>query len=490
MEKSLSKKSFFSSKNFPFFNYLLNREQKLALLLAIGLYVIIYIIIKATYGIPVVHPDTGSYVLSAQTNTFNGYRPIGYSWFISYFHSINSAFEAIFVWQFFLNALANLALIFTIKYFFKPKNWLFYTFAALLIFSPSVLYCTNYVMSDSIFNTLTIVYITSSLWLIHKPQTINVLLHLIVLFLVINVRYTALFYPIISSIILIVQARKKYLYAIIALLPIFLLIKIYSDIRAQTRELYGFHEFSGFSGWALANNVVSIIPYIDLQPEQFRDPELKFIHQVITSYPDTIYTPEQVRTTQFMWSQTYPGKRILAQFIRTKSFKYQKAWIYSGIKFKEYGKILIKEYPWLYTKHFLFPNFKQLFVGFDINLKETYEPNELNINYFNSESEDYTYPSPFFHKLNGIRKISTPILWILFIIGLTYLFWKRKNNTSEENKALIFILSFFILFTGFSVVAHPINNFRYLIPVYFVLCLIPIIALNKAVNKENTLALK
>lgn len=474
-------KKFHSSDSF--ISYLTEKNQKLELLAMLALYILVFVSIQITYPYPAVTADTGNYILSAKTSIINGYRPMGYSWLIQLFHLFSENIKAIFIGQFIINCIAQLSFIFSVKYFFQLKNIPLYLFSLLFILSPSIIFCTNYIMSDSIFNSLTLLYLTTALWIIKHPNLVNTIFHFIVLYLTINVRYAALFYPILSIVIFILHSKKNKLFIAVALVPLLIGTIIYFDTKSTIKKTYDIEQFSAFGGWALANNAVSIIPHIYLEPEEIENEDSRLIHKIITRFPDSTYSHKHINATDFMWKKNFPGKNVLYHIQRESKLRYTQAWMLTGNKFKIYGSFLIKNYPIEYFKYYIFPNCKQLFYSYKVPNVKKYVPSNLSKGYFNLQFDRYDYKYSFLHKLNPIRKIFIPLLWILFFGSIVVLFKKKLIFKNEQTLLLLFLLIFFLTYVGFSIIAHPINNFRYLIPIYCIQLLTPIIVLNKTLRK-------
>jgi len=158
-------------KKSEFFIFLKEKQQKRELLLFVVVYVALFILIRFAYPYPDTFPDTGNYVLCAENMEIGGYRPIGYSWFLNFFHKISSSVHFVFVAQFLFNVIATLFLLFTIKFFFHPaKNYIYLIAAFLVILCPTALYLTNYLMSDSVFTSLTLIWTATAIWLMHRKN--------------------------------------------------------------------------------------------------------------------------------------------------------------------------------------------------------------------------------------------------------------------------------------------------------------------------------
>lgn len=477
-----------------FLHYLSEKQQKIDLLFFLVAYIIIYIFLYVTYPYPPGTADSGSYILSAMTMKPNGFRPIGYSWFLNFFHQFSHHIKFLPFSQYLLNCVATLFFLFTIKYFFNPKKAIFYVFSFFLIFSPSIIFCTNYIMSDSVFNTLTLLYITTGFWIIKKKNGFMLLLHLAILYLAFNVRYVAVFYLVVLPIILIIYHRRnKWIIIPSVVIPLLLGVIHYQSTKNTMRKLFGINTYSGFSGWALANNAVSMIPHINLNPDEIEDEELRMIHNIITLYPDSVYHHRYINGTSFIWKKEFAGKRVLFYNMQNKKMNYVKAWIYTGEQFQKYGLFLIKKYPLKFFRYFIFPNMTKIFVTYNIFDPTLFEPYDVMIQYY-GVTDKYEYKFKIFSSLFLIRRMGTFLLWCIFFGSIILLILKRKDIDLQgtQKQILFFILVFIFLYLAFSILTHPINNYRYLIPLFALQLCVPGIILNEVLkirdNKQNIIS--
>ena len=456
-----------------FLQFLKEREQLINLLFIGGAFLIIGIAFYLLHPYPEFTADSGDYLLSAKTKRIGGYRPIGYSWFLSFFHGFSETTTGFYVGQYLLHALATTVFLMSIKYFFAPqKKWFFYGFCILVIASPSAIYMTNYIMSDTIFNTMTLFWITTGLW-VNKSEnkfinTSIIILHIICLYLAFNVRYTGIFYPLISALWFIWSAKNRMIGFALAFLPLLVGITIYNSTKKTMAETLGINTFSGFSGWALANNASAIIPYIDLKPEEIRDRENKFVHSIVVQFPDSVFDQKQIIRTAFMWDNKFPGKQVLYRVKQSSQLGYVQSWVKTGQMLGNYAKFLIKKYPGKFFKHFLWMNIKQIFVPFDYPRLRNYKPEKQQKEWFHLDFEEKPRTIHFMGAIQPITNIGHYISWILFILTVLFVAIKFKwlNMNEEQKKILFFILAFSAGFLGLSVLSHPINNFRYLTPMH------------------------
>lgn len=464
-----------------------DKENKTDLLVFLALNIVLYAIIKWAYPYMFCHPDSGAYISSAVTNEIIGYRPSGYAWFLQWAHAIRPGFSTLFTCQFLLNFIAQLVLLFTVKSFFKLNRVTSYLLGGFLFIAPALLLSINYIMSDSLFHALTIIYLTTLLWILKKPHLLTWVVHFAVMYYAIEVRYSALIYPVLSAITIFYYYRKRGLYKLIAVLPVILLLSIYTATKKQNLKEFGVDKFSPFSGWTLANNVSSILPYIDLQPKDIEDEEIQLIHAFFRNYPDSIYSKENVKATVFMWLNDKALKQYLYYTLEQRNVSYIEGWMRAGEEFSRYGKYMIKKYPWLYTKHYLFQNFLNAFGTYRLKQPIEAEYDEITRTYYNLDVEKYTFKHNIFLSINGVRNIIQPILLTIFLLSVVVFFVKRKlfGFTPLQLSLLYCLLLFLVCYVGFGFLSHPINNFRYLMPIYFVKVFFPVVIIAKLIERRK-----
>lgn len=471
-------------KSVSFSNFLLTRDRKIELfafaLLSGGLLILFY----NAYPYPIINGDSGNYVLRAREMTIGAYRAFGYSVFLNWLHGISEDIRVVFFGQFILNFLSTVFFLLSIQFLLPLKRWLYYFLAFILIISPSIVYCTTLVMSDSLFYDLTLLYLASMLWLMRFRKWWILLVHLLILYFLLYVRYTALIYPFITAIGLL-WGKFSFKKLGVAIVPLLVLGIFHHNVKASMNKQFGVEIFSGFSGWALANNAVSVIPYIDLEAEDIKNPRVRYVHSFVASKPDSIYDTKYIIGTSFMWKPEWPAKQMMQDYKKTVPTSYPKLWLYSSKLLSEYGQYLIKNYPWQYFNHFIVPNFLQLFQTFEIREWSTF--NSLNLGYFEYPVEEYDYDTPLISILDPFRKVATSILWVASVISIVFLVINRNKIDPVEKRMLIFLLFFFLGHSFISVIAHPINNFRYLTPIYPVLLLFTLFSVNLMITNRNAL---
>jgi hypothetical protein len=453
-----------------FSEYLKQTSQKKILLISSIFYLVIYFFFHWAYPFPNTTADTGDYIFNAITGYYGGYRPDGYSWFLTVFRVLSGDISFTGTIQFFIYAFAILFFAMSLIFLIEPvsKKYAVVLLIALSL-SPMSFYLTHWIMSDSIFISLTLLWFASGLLLLHKFSWKIVALHLILIFLCIKVRYAGMFYPFISIVIFMFSNKKwAWAFSLIALL-----IPTYVYIRTKdlTKNVFKTEIFSALGGWVNANNAVVMIPYVKLSDEEINDPDLRIANTIIRAYPDSIYSIENTMNTSFIWAPGFPGKKMIDIVLdQKKDFDYVQAWVYSGYVWGKYAKILIAQNPFLYFRLFILHNAKEYFWP-KVNNYAQYEQKELdsiykrhfeiyNITELKAEADLMPVLNPYVPATNFAR-------WLLCIGAFIYLIYLLKNKLLNSAHKKIFILLgiYIVLYSLFSIVTAPVI-LRYLVPVY------------------------
>jgi len=238
-----------------FFSFMKKKEQKNDLLFIIIFYVLAFIILKYLYPYPDGISDSGGYVAAAISKVYDGYRPFGYSRFLILVHNYSSSISFLVFLQYFINVIASIFFIFSLKYFFTPKNN--YVFSGTLIVSLCsilTIYLTNSVLSDSLFSSLTILWVTFNMWFIRNQKVFIraglLFLIFVTLYFLVSLRYTGIIYFLIELFLILYLLLRQN--KILALFSSFVLsitiINFYKDQVILTQKITEIDTFTGFSG--------------------------------------------------------------------------------------------------------------------------------------------------------------------------------------------------------------------------------------------------
>jgi len=341
-----------------------NRENRQMLFWTAGLQILAWLIYKWCIPGTDHFQDSYSYVYAAIHGYTIFYRPMGYARFLALLHELSGSSDLVVTCQYFLMSWAALAFFFSVDYLLTFRNrWIKWLSCALTCLQPLLLVLANLLAGDGLFAALTILWITTLLWVLLRPGWWALMLQALALYLAFQVRYNALYYPLISCLVFLMAVRVSLLYRAAGILFTLLLTGSgYHSIRASTEDQTGADVFSGFSGWQMANNALYLSPFIDLKEESFEDPDLRELHGYVREFVDSI-DPISRREAQegkigsaYLWDNHSPLKQYLFNYSRVNRQPYLQSWYQVATLYGDYGKALILDHPMAFYRHFLWPN--------------------------------------------------------------------------------------------------------------------------------------
>lgn len=457
-----------------FIHFLKEKQQRRELGIFAGLFLIIGILLHILYPYPFSFPDSGAYLIGASQNVFNIYRPQGYSRYLKFLHALSEDISFTYYFTYFVTALSILALLFSVKYLLHIRNkLLFYGLGFLSILSPRILFSCNFLMSDGLFNLLTILFLTTALWLLFSGNRLLIIAHLLIFAALYQVRYSGMFYLPISMLVLVLSpaAGSKARKFILAVLPILCFFILYSINKSEYHKQTGTDISSGFSGWQLLNNASVLFPEAkEIPASRFRDQNLKALHTFMQSCPDSLFSDKHTMTTNYMWSKELPQKQFLSLYLQYSKQYYQPGWVYVGSLYQEYAKMLILQRPWEYFGKFILPSFWSTFKFHPIIEEATpLKLDQYAAEYYHMTTQPYTQEHRVFTSLNSVRKGVNYVYWIfLFIVTLYYFIFciRKKYFTDKIWQGGFLFIAFILIYIGISCIASPNTTWRYSLPVF------------------------
>lgn len=434
--------------------------------------------------------DASGYLYAAVNHWKTNYRPYGYSAFLNLTYGINKHLWFVTFSQYLLYSLSISVFIFTIARFFSPGKIVFYCLSALCILSPVSLYFTNYAISDSLFSSLSILWITTGIWLFHYRKAWLVVIHLVIMLLVVYVRYAGLIYPVISAILFLLAFRREgWLKKIcISFVPLLLFMLFYKmQVSAIKRET-GVNTFSGFSGWSLANNAVSVLPFVDIKEENLREPELKLAHYFIKQQPDSVYIYDINNVTAFIWTGNQAGKNLLMYIMQERKQEYFQAWVYTGHIWGRYGSFLIKNYPVEFLQHFILPNLKQVFYPTRVYSTpcQNIPVSDLIHSRYKDSPANFSYRQDIMASMLGIIRVGNLLGWLALAGAvIVFAFLRQKLQLDKtQTYIILFGITVIALYTGFILIGHPFEQ-RYIINIHVLKVLVPVIIFSHLITNRK-----
>jgi hypothetical protein len=419
-------------------------------------------------------PDSYSYLNAAFKNEFINQWPIGYSKFLRLVSVFSRSHLFLVVLQYLLLMSSVLYLLFTIRYLLAPGKWLFRGLVAVSVVNPLLPHIGNFVSSDCLFATISLVWFTQLLWIIAQPHLRLLLSHALILLLAFAVRFSALWYPFISIAIIVftsyIPKRTKWISigAIVTILLIFI-----GNTQHEYYKRTGTTQFSAFGGWQMAANALYAYAYakpvdIGKVPGPYQG-----LHAIVNQHMDslrklTIWPYEKIGV-YYLWDPKSPLITYAKQQGQKDSIKkkYFVAWAAQGPLYGDYGRWLIQEYPGLFLKHFAWPN---------LVLYYKPPPNFMSMYNLGGTTVDSVIVNWFNWKNNQLpNRLQDPIIHLMFFIptllaiinplfiasGLLFLCFSGLNKCSKTNKRLLTCM--LLVWFGncvFSVVSAP-TELRY-----------------------------
>lgn len=347
------------------------RINRLYLYGAIGASIALLVLFKLFYPYPNLVMDSYYYLRAASANADVNAWPIGYSRFLQLIGMFTHSHLVLVGVQYLFLELCLLLLFFTLRLFF-PLGRLSSIFLFLFFFvNPMLLYTSNLVMADALFNGLSILWITQLLWIIFHPRPFMILTHALLLVLAFTVRYNALYYPFISILAFLLSRQSTRLKLIGIGLPLLMLGSFIVYTSNKMEAYCGVRQLSPFGGWKLANDALYMYAHVqtgnsDTVPARFQalDSAVRSFYAT-TQWPGDLAVIDDMHGSPFMFSKYYP----LVQYMynqygwdTTIMFLNIQKWSRMGPLYADYGSYLIKKYPVSFARYFLWPNCTRYFL--------------------------------------------------------------------------------------------------------------------------------
>lgn len=412
--------------------------------------------------------DSYGYLEAAYLNLNVGFHPIGYSRFLRMLSSFTRSDTILVALQYLLLQCSALYFFYTLLYFYKPGKLVTILLFICLVGNPVFLYISNYILSDALFISLSLLWFTTLLWILCQPTPRLIAIHVLLLLLAFSVRYNALFYPLITVLALIIS-RQRIRVKIISIGTSFLLIAgfIYHTSSQYGKLTGGARQFSPFSGWQLANNALYVYREVTqkkskLMPVRFRSLDSTVLARF--NPPPGVEVEGDLREmfpagTWYMWNSPSPLQLYMQnQFKKDTTVSKLSQWASVGPLYAAYGTYLLKQYPLEFAKHY-----------FKHNVRKFYAPPVEYLDLYNLGQD--TVPTIAQHwfgykdkkvspkKVTVLKfyPITVAIFNVLFILGLiSFAVLKGFKGHSLFSVTVLLVAIFWLANFGFSVFAAPI----------------------------------
>src|SRR5258708_4919792 len=429
-----------------------------------------FFIFKFLYPFANYMPDSYSYLDAAYLNVDVNMWPVAYSKFLRIFSSFTHSDTLLVGFQYFFMQMSGLCFLSSVLYLFKPGKIISAIFYIFFLFNPLALYLSNYISADAIFIGLSFLWITQLLWIICRPRPWQLFSQAFLLMLVFTVRYNAIYYPVIAALAILLSKQRSWIKgAGIALGSGFVLFSILYTSNKMGAET-GHNQFSAFGGWQLANN--ALYAYQQVKPDKSNLVPVQFIklEAMVQQHKDTLSRikfsrEDSIEAHFYLWSDRGPLiQYMVREWKNDSTTPYFKRWAAEAPLYGEYGLWLIKKYPLEFAKGFLLPNAMRYalppleFLGIynmgrdsvGLTAKEWFRYKSQRVkNYYKDHKT----------KILGWYPVFSSLANLSFVIGLIgfLVFNGIKKADAGFSKALLLILSLWLVNMGFSVFASPIT---------------------------------
>lgn len=452
-----------------------------------------------------IHGDSFSYINAAEANlTINTYL-IGYSKFLRLLSVFGKPDLFVVAVQYLLIQASVLLLVLSIFYFYRPIKLMQYIMLLIMTFNPLFLYLGNLISSDGLFLAISLLWFTTLIWIMHKPSKAVIYVQAIVLFVAFTLRYNSIMYPIITIIVFAISSLPIQKKVLGVGLSIILCGWFVSLTMYKYKRLTGHWQYSPFAGWQMANNAMYTYRYVDSTDRKPVPKQFAILDNMIRQYFDSTrdvkrFPIEAIKASTFyMWSPGLPLFRYRDEVVfKNDTISPElKKWASMGPIYKSYGEYIIKNYPALYLKHFVWPNsikyysppveFLQLY-----NSGNDYVPEEARRWFGYKTHKVGTRIGTKHAQVLEVYPILSGIINVLMLCCLLcYLILKGWQYNKQFNHAIIVGGSFWLLNAGFTIFASSaalrFQSFPITLTTLFVALLIGwlIDSMSRATNVTN-----
>lgn len=349
---------------FPFLvDYLWkNRPNRAWWLAGIAIFIIQFILFKFRYPFANYMPDSYSYLEAAANNADVNMWPVAYSKFLRFISVFTHSDKIVVGLQYMFMQCSALLFVFSVIYWLKPGRGVKTILLLFFLLDPLPLYVANYISADALFIGLSLLWLTTMVWIIYKPKTWMIVAHAVLLLACFTVRYNAIYYPFIAILAFSFsrQSWQRKLVGTAAGLALICVSFFYTSHKMK--EITGKWQFSAFGGWQLANNALYMYEHISAAQRGPIPRQYAALETMVREHMDTLRKikfshDDSLNNYFYLWSGRGPLIQYLArQYKKDSTTPYFKRWASEAPLYQNYAFYLIKKYPMAYAEDWLLPN--------------------------------------------------------------------------------------------------------------------------------------
>jgi hypothetical protein len=483
----------------PFNEWLWQEKQNRHLLLWISFIIAIqFAVFKFLYPFPnFMPPDSNSYMEAAWNNQFINMWAIGYSKFLRFVSSFTNSHFVLVLLQYLLLQISILYLLFTIRYLLSPAKWVFILILFAVTMNPLVVHISNFVSTDALFTALSVTWFTQLLWILHGATKRLVVMHAFILLFAFMVRYNALYYPLISIIIIAFTDLSLKNKVAIGSFIIILLALFIGRTEYEYYKLTGKVQYSAFGGWQMASNALygyahsKQIPLYEV-PVRFRE-----LHAIVNHHIDSIsrlpHRPDLDVAVYYLWDLKSPLRVYMdKEWRKDTALDFFKNWAYVAPLYADYGKYLIRKCPISFLKYYVWPNAVKYYVPptkfMGIYNMGNDSVEKIAASWFGWENKKVStyFKGKKIEVTESFTIISAVINFVFVISFFSFVFLSGFAKSSVSARRVLWLtVSIWFCNMIFSVLAAPIELRYQLFPIFITFCFM-LILLSFVIEKSMT----
>jgi hypothetical protein len=315
---------------------------------------------------------------------------------------------------------------------------------------------------------LSLIWLVVLMGLFRAQSWWRLTLQVVLLLVIFNLRYVALFYPAVAALsFLLMRRRGTALFKTVGIAASVGVVTIcFWGIKRITYKETGANVFSAFSGWQLANNALHVYPHVPIDTVGLPSPECQELAKDVQTFFSSSYVANgPAATTDFMWLRSSPLHQYMGAYQKRYRLDYFNAWNRVAPVFDQYGNWLIRRHPMTFTRRYIVPSAQSFFLA-PLDVFGIYNEGQATVD---PVARDwFHYPGLHVRAWSASMegKLLAPLPWIYLLLNIvfvvaTFLFLRTSSRRHPLfTGCLELVAAYLLVNAGFTIFASP-TIFRY-----------------------------
>jgi hypothetical protein len=339
-----------------------DRHNRAWWIVGIFAFLLEFVFFKFRYPFANYMPDSYSYLEAASNNADVNMWPVAYSKLLRLISVFTHSDKIVVGLQYLFLQCSSLVFLFSLLYWLKPGRGVKTILLLFVLLNPLPLYIANYISADALFIGLSLLWLITLIWIIYKPRPWLIFVHALLLLACFTVRYNAIYYPFIAILAFLLsrQSWKTKLSGVVLSLLLIGMSYFYTSQKMKT--VTGYSQYSAFGGWQLANNALYMYQHIPAAERGPVPPRFAGLEAMVRQHMDTLRKvkfshDDSANSYFYLWSGRGPLIQYLErQYKKDSTTPYFKRWASQGPLYGSYAMYLIGKYPLQFAENWLLPN--------------------------------------------------------------------------------------------------------------------------------------